>query len=198
VKLIVGLGNPGRDYADTRHNVGWWVLDHLAGVWRFDAWRKDQNALASDGRLGGHRVRLLKPQTYMNLSGAILRPYLRRETWSAATDLLIVVDDVALPVGRFRVRARGSAGGHNGLKSIESAVGNQEYARLRIGVGPPAERQRQGDLSDYVLGRMGKRERGEIDALMPDLVALCETWLRDGAGAAMNAFNRKGGSSGEP
>jgi peptidyl-tRNA hydrolase, PTH1 family len=81
MKLIVGLGNPGKEYVDTRHNVGWWVIDHLAGVWRFEGWRKDQNSLVSDGRVDNQRVRLVKPQTYMNLSGGILRPYLRRETW---------------------------------------------------------------------------------------------------------------------
>lgn len=192
MKLIVGLGNPGKSYSDTRHNVGWLVIDHLADVWRFDGWRKDQYAQISDGRVGAHRVRLLKPLTYMNLSGGVLRPYLRREHWSVANDLLIIVDEVALPVGRYRVRARGSAGGHNGLKSIEGAVGSQEYARLRIGVGPPADRERRGDLADYVLDTMGKRERKVVEALLPDLAALGETWIRDGVEAAMNRFNRKG------
>jgi peptidyl-tRNA hydrolase, PTH1 family len=191
MKLIVGLGNPGKEYVDTRHNVGWWVIDHLAGVWRFEGWRKDQNALVSDGRIGTQRVRLVKPQTYMNLSGGILRPYLRRETWEAARDLLIIVDEVALPVGRFRLRARGSAGGHNGLKSIEAAVGSQEYARLRIGVGPAPDRQRRRDLADYVLDKMGKSERKDVEALFPDLVGLSETWIRDGVELAMNRFNRK-------
>lgn len=191
MKLIVGLGNPGKSYVDTRHNVGWWVIDHLAGVWRFDGWRKDQNALTSDGRVAGQRVRLVKPQTYMNLSGGVLRPYLRRETWSAATDLLIIVDDVALPVGRFRLRAQGSAGGHNGLKSIEGAIGSREYARLRIGVGPGEDRDRKTDLADYVLDRMGKGERKIVEDLLPDLVAMCETWIRDGAEVTMNRFNRK-------
>ena len=191
MKLIVGLGNPGKSYVDTRHNVGWLVIDHLAGVWRFDAWRKDQNALVSDGRVGNQRVRLVKPQTYMNLSGGILRPYLRRESWSAATDLLIVVDEVALPVGRFRLRAQGSAGGHNGLKSIEAAVGSRQYARLRIGVGPGEDRERRGDLADYVLDKMGKGERKNVEALLPDLVGLSETWIRDGVEMAMNRFNRK-------
>jgi PTH1 family peptidyl-tRNA hydrolase len=196
MKLIVGLGNPGKAYVDTRHNVGWWVIDHLAGVWRFEGWRKDQNAVVSDGRVAGQRVRLVKPQTYMNLSGGILRPYLRRESWSAAKDLLIIVDDVALPIGRFRLRAQGSAGGHNGLKSIEAAVGSREYARLRIGVGPPAERERKGDLADYVLGRMGKGEKKEVEALFPDLAGMTESWLAEGAEVAMRRFNRKadGGS----
>ena len=191
MKLIVGLGNPGKEYVDTRHNVGWWVIDHLAGVWRFEKWRKDQNSLVSDGRVGNLRIRLVKPQTYMNLSGGILRPYLRRETWAAEKDLLIVVDEVALPVGRFRLRARGSAGGHNGLKSIEAAVGSQEYARLRIGVGPAPDRRREGDLADYVLDRMGKGERKEVEALFPDLVSSAETWIRDGVELAMTRFNRK-------
>jgi PTH1 family peptidyl-tRNA hydrolase len=191
MKLIVGLGNPGKQYVDTRHNVGWWVIDHLAGVWRFDGWRKDQNSLVSDGRVGGERVRLIKPQTYMNLSGAILRPYLRRESWSASRDLLIIVDDVALPVGRFRLRSKGSAGGHNGLKSIEGALGHQEYARLRIGVGPPADRDRKGDLADYVLDKMGKRERHDVEALFPAIVEQTETWMKEGVEVAMARFNRK-------
>lgn len=196
MQLIVGLGNPGKSYADTRHNAGWWVVDHLAGVWRFDAWRKNENSLVTDGRVAGHRVRLVKPQTFMNLSGSILRPYLRRESWSAASNLLIIVDEVALPVGRFRIRARGSAGGHNGLKSIEAAVGSQEYARLRIGVGPPGDRERTAGLSDYVLDKMGKRERQDVEGLFPDLVMLVETWLSEGPEKAMSNFNRKaeGGS----
>jgi PTH1 family peptidyl-tRNA hydrolase len=196
MKLIVGLGNPGKSYADTRHNAGWWVIDHLAGVWRLEGWRKDQNAQVSDGRVAGHRVRLVKPQTYMNLSGGILRPYLRRESWSAATDLLVIVDEVALPVGRFRLRAKGSAGGHNGLKSIEAAVGKQQYARLRIGVGPGEDRERRGDLADYVLQKAGKAEKQAVEALFPDLVVLTECWLSDGVEAAMNKYNRKadGGS----
>jgi PTH1 family peptidyl-tRNA hydrolase len=94
-------------------------------------------------------------------------------------------------VGRFRLRAKGSAGGHNGLKSIEAAVGSQEYARLRIGVGPPADRERKGDLADYVLGRMGKGEKKEVEALFPDLVAMSECWLAEGAEIAMSRFNRK-------
>ncbi|CAG1003887.1 Peptidyl-tRNA hydrolase [Gammaproteobacteria bacterium] len=192
MKLIVGLGNPGKSYADTRHNAGWWVVDHLAGVWRFDAWRKDHETLVSDGRLGSQRVRLLKPQTYRNLSGSVLRPYLRREAWHADADLLIIVDEVALPVGRFRLRAQGSAGGHNGLKSIEAAVGSRAYARLRVGVGPPEGRERKGDLSEYVLDKAGKAERRDIEALFPELCSLAELWVREGAEAAMREYNRVG------
>ena len=198
LKLVVGLGNPGRSYADTRHNVGWWVADHLADVWRFEGWRKDQNALISTGTVRGSRVRLLKPQTYMNLSSGALRSYLRREGFRPQQDLLIVVDEVALPVGRFRLRARGSAGGHNGLKSIEGALGGQDYARLRIGVGPPEDRRREGDLADYVLDRMGKRERAEVAGLFPDLVATIETWIESGAEKAMSLHNRRPAAGGEP
>jgi len=189
VKVIVGLGNPGRQYEATRHNVGWWVVDHLADVWRFDGWRKDGEALVANGDVRGQRVRLVKPQTYMNLSGQVLRPYLRRPFWSAKTDMLVAVDDVALPVGRFRLRARGSAGGHNGLKSIEHHLKTQEYGRLRVGIRPAEERREVGDLADFVLSPFGKIERDEIVALVPRLQDVAETWLKEGIEAAMNKFN---------
>ena len=157
MKVIVGLGNPGKDYERTRHNVGWWVVDHLADVWRFDGWKKEKEARIATGMVGTAKVRLIKPLTYMNLSGAVLRPYLRRPFWAPATDLMIIVDEAALPLGRYRFRAKGSAGGHNGLKSIEAAVKSQEYPRLRIGIAPE-EPRRRGDLSDFVLDEFGKRE----------------------------------------
>jgi peptidyl-tRNA hydrolase, PTH1 family len=191
MKVIVGLGNPGPEYERTRHNVGWWVVDHLADVWRFQGWKKDGQSRIASGAVGSHRARLVKPQTYMNLSGSVLRPYLRRENWNTSSDLLIVVDEVALPVGTFRIRARGSAGGHNGLKSIEGALGTQEYARLRIGVGPEDPARRRGDLADYVLSDFGKRDEKLVRDLFPDLTELTETWLAEGGEAAMNKFNRK-------
>ena len=191
MKVIFGLGNPGEEYELTRHNVGWWMIDHLADVWRFDGWRKDGNARVATGHVGARRVRLVKPQTYMNLSGAALRPYLRRDTWNAASDLLVIVDEVALPVGAFRLRAGGSAGGHNGLKSIEAALGSSSYARLRIGVGPPAGRERRGALADYVLDRAGKAEAAEIRDMFPRLADAAETWVREGIELAMNRFNRR-------
>lgn len=198
LKLIVGLGNPGPAYADTRHNAGWWVIDHLAETWHLDGWRKDQSALITTGTIRGSRIRLLKPQTYMNLSGGALRSYLRREGFRPEQDLLVIVDEVALPVGRFRLRARGSAGGHNGLKSIEAALGSQHYARLRIGVGPPEDRRREGDLADYVLDRMGKHERSTVTALLPDLVATVETWIESGVEKAMSLHNRRPTSGEDP
>lgn len=191
MKLVVGLGNPGREYEDTRHNVGWMLLDHLADVWGVDSWRRDGDARVGDARLGNVRVRLLKPLTYMNLSGQVLRPYLRRDEWSSANDLLVVVDEVALPLGRYRLRAQGSAGGHNGLKSIESALGTREYARMRIGIKPDDPQREVGDLSDFVLARFGKSERATFDELLPKLTDAVEIWARAGIVPAMNAHNRK-------
>ena len=191
MKLIVGLGNPGREYERTRHNVGWWVLDHLADVWRFDGWKKDGEALTTTSVIGGEKVRLVKPQTYMNLSGAVLRPYLRRPFWAASKDLLVVVDEVALPLGRIRLRARGSAGGHNGLKSVQHALGSQEYPRLRVGIKPAEPRREVGDLADFVLSPFGKSEREAVLSLMPSVAGAVETWLRDGIEAAMNAYNKE-------
>ena len=191
MKVILGLGNPGRKYEATRHNVGWWVLDHLADVWHFDGWKRDGEAIVSTATVAGSRVRLIKPQTYMNLSGNVLKNYVRRPFWAPAKDLLVIVDDVALPVGRFRIRARGSAGGHNGLRSVESALASQDYPRLRIGVGPSEERKNvYSNLADFVLAPFARDEREDILGLMPRFNAAVETWLREGTDRAMNAHNR--------
>jgi PTH1 family peptidyl-tRNA hydrolase len=191
LKVIVGLGNPGREYAATRHNVGWWLIDHLADVWHFDGWKKSGDSHVANGTVGGVKVRLMKPQTFMNLSGQALKNYVRRPFWSAAKDLLIVVDEVQIPVGRTRLRARGSAGGHNGLKSVEHSLGTQEYARLRIGVGPSEERKGiYGDLADFVLAPFARDEREDVLALMPMLTATVERWVHDGVDKAMSLYNR--------
>ena len=193
MKVILGLGNPGREYAATRHNVGWWLIDHLADVWHFDRWKKDAESRIANGSVGGVKVRLVKPQTYMNLSGQALRKYARRPLWSPK-DLLVVVDEVQLPVGRFRIRSRGSAGGHNGLKSVEQALGSPDYARLRIGVGPSEERKGiYKDLADFVLAPFARDEREDVLALLPPLTATVETWLHEGAEKAMNLHNRAPG-----
>ena len=191
MKVILGLGNPGREYAATRHNVGWWLIDHLADVWHLDGWKKDGESQVANGTVAGVKVRLVKPQTYMNLSGQALKNYVRRPFWSAAKDLLVVVDEVQIPVGRFRIRARGSAGGHNGLKSVEHALDSQEYGRLRIGVGPADERKGiYKDLADFVLAPFSRDERDDVLSLLPQLTAATETWLRDGVEKAMNLHNR--------
>jgi PTH1 family peptidyl-tRNA hydrolase len=136
------------------------------------------------------RVRLIKPQTFMNLSGAVLKTYLRRPFWSAATDLMIIVDEVALPIGRYRFRADGSAGGHNGLKSIEAAVKSQQYSRLRIGIKPENDRQ-VGNLSDFVLDNFGKNEAATVKALLPTLTEALEMWLSEGITPVMNKYSGK-------
>lgn len=189
MKVILGIGNPGREYEKTRHNVGWWVLDHLHDVWHFDGWRKDGEAMVSTGLVGPHKVRLLKPLTYVNLSGNVLRPYTRRPFWAPATDLMVIVDEVALPVGSIRLRAKGSAGGHNGLKSIERALGTQEYPRLRVGIRPEDER-RIGNLADFVLAPFARDERERVLELLPRITEAVETWVREGIVPAMNVGNR--------
>ncbi len=197
MKIVLGLGNPGPEYERTRHNVGWWAVDHLADVWRFEGWKKDGESRVASGVVNGTRVRLVKPLTYMNLSGAVLRPYLRREHWDKSRDLLVVVDEVALPVGTYRIRARGSAGGHNGLKSVEGALSTQEYARLRIGVGPEDPSRRRGDLADYVLSDFGKRDEKLVRNLVPTLTEVIEAWMKEGAEGAMNRFNQAGKGRGD-
>ncbi len=192
MKVILGLGNPGRQYEATRHNVGWWLVDHLADVWRFDGWKRDGEAMVTTAAVQGVRVRLIKPLTYMNLSGRVLRSYLRRPFWTPAKDLLVVVDEVALLVGRYRLRARGSAGGHNGLRSVEATIGNQEYPRLRIGVGPSEERKGvYEDLADFVLAPFARDERDDVVALLPELENVVELWIREGIERAMNVHNRR-------
>ena len=189
MKVIVGLGNPGREYAGTRHNVGWWVIDHLADVWRFDGWKKDGEAHVTTGTVHGKRVRLVKPQTFMNLSGNVLVRYARRPFWSAAQDLLVISDEVQLPVGRYRFRSKGSAGGHNGLKSIQGQLGTQEYARLRVGVGPSDDERKISVLSDYVLGNFGKAEAVTVRELLPMFVEAFELWIAEGILPVMNRFS---------
>lgn len=190
MKVIVGLGNPGAEYEDTRHNVGWWLVDHLASQWHFDSWRKGGNAIITSGTLGGQKVRLLKPLTFMNLSGAVLRPYIKTEAWAPAEDLLVVVDDIAIPTGQFRLRAAGSAGGHNGLKSIESHLKTREYPRLRIGIKPVDERRSIGNMADFVLHRMPRDERQMVEELFPHLGEVVELWLRSGTQKAVSTMGR--------
>jgi PTH1 family peptidyl-tRNA hydrolase len=191
LKVILGLGNPGREYEHTRHNVGWWVLDHLADVWRLDGWRRDGETLTRAGTFANQAVRLVKPLTYMNLSGQALRPYLRRPSWSAASDLLVLVDEVAIPLGTYRLRARGSAGGHNGLRDLERTLGTQVYPRLRVGIKPLDDR-RIGDLAGFVLSPFSSDERPVVLELLPRLQDAIEIWLRDGIIKAMNIHNGDG------
>ncbi len=186
-KAIVGLGNPGPEYAATRHNAGFLLADHLADRWDFGPFRHASHAVATSGMVGGVPVRIIKPMTYMNASGDALRD-LRSPTFDPAADLLVLVDDAALPLGTFRLRGAGSSGGHNGLKSIEAALRRQDYARLRIGIG--AKPPQYQDLADWVLGRLTADERGALAAEDDAMADAVECWLAEGIETAMNRFNR--------
>ncbi len=188
---MVGLGNPGSDYAGTRHNAGFILADAVADEWRFPPFQRPwfRRARVCEGTVGVEEVTVVKPQTYMNRSGTALGPLVQDPTFDPSTDLLVLVDEVALPLGTFRLRARGSAGGHNGLKSIAGRLQSEDYARLRIGVGPRPE---EGDQSDFLLSEFEDAERKVIDELLPIMTEAVECWVREGIETAMNRFNRKG------
>lgn len=187
VKAIVGLGNPGPKYDATRHNVGWWVLDRLAYDWDFGAFEEVGPSLVSEGKIAGADVRLIKPMTYMNRSGAALVSLRDEPDFDFEMDLLVVVDDAAMDVGRVRFRPSGSAGGHNGLKSIATVLGGNDFQRLRLGVGTkPAG----ADLAGWVLSEMPEDEEQVILDLLPELSDATRTWVEEGIEAAMNRFNR--------
>ncbi|MDT8369342.1 MAG: aminoacyl-tRNA hydrolase [Longimicrobiales bacterium] len=187
MRYIVGLGNPGAEYDATRHNVGWWLLDRVAYDWNFGPFERERNALVSAGTRHGEGVQLIKPTTFMNRSGAAVAPLRARSDFDPADDLMVLVDDAALDAGGVRIRPSGSAGGHNGLKSIEGALGTREYARLRIGVGrcPPGD-----DLVEWVLGEMPPEDEDVVVGLLPDLVESLDVWMTEGVQAAMSRYNR--------
>ena len=187
VKIIVGLGNPGPKYDATRHNVGWWVLDRLAYDWDLPPFVRSGPAVVTEGRVGEHRARLVKPTTFMNRSGAAVTTFADVEAFDPSADLLVIVDDAALPVGRVRLRPRGRPGGHNGLKSMSGALRSDDYARLRIGVGVKPE---GADLSDWVLSPMPEEDEDVVVGLLPGLTQAVETWMTDGVEVAMSRFNR--------
>ena len=184
----MGLGNPGPEYVETRHNAGFRLADHLLSRWRFGALRRGDRARVAEGDRNGRPVRIVEPQTYMNRSGAAVAPLLALPDFDPSRDLLILVDDVALAMGRFRLRGAGSAGGHNGLKSVEGVLRRQDYARLRIGVGPvPAGLD---ELSDFVLDTFPRDDREALDALLDPMADAVETWLDEGIEQAMTKHNR--------
>jgi PTH1 family peptidyl-tRNA hydrolase len=164
------------------------LADHLAARWRLGTFKRAERARQAEGSYDGRAVRVIKPQTYMNRSGAALAPLRALPGFDPATDLLILVDDVALPTGKFRLRGAGSAGGHNGLKSVEGVLQRQDYARLRIGVGPvPAGLT---ELADFVLGPFEPEEWRAVGELLDPMSEAVECWLADGIERAMSRFNR--------
>jgi PTH1 family peptidyl-tRNA hydrolase len=187
VRLVVGLGNPGERYARTRHNVAWWVLDELAA--RGNAGPAEEGATyrARGARPGGQDAVLLQPLTFMNGSGEAIREWQGRHGLDAG-ELLVVSDDVYLPLGRLRLRAGGSSGGHRGLESVESAVGHRDYARLRVGVGAAESSEA---LRAHVLEEFAPEELPALEEAIRRTADAVECWLAEGALAAMNRFNRR-------
>ncbi len=192
MKLVVGLGNPGRKYAGTRHNVGFDVVDLLAGRAGISMARERFSGLTGDGLVEEQRVVLLKPMTYMNLSGRSVRETMTFYKVELA-DVLVVVDDLALPVGRLRMRARGSAGGHNGLTSVIAEAGGDGFSRLRIGIGA----SRPGGMVDHVLSPFSREEAATMAAAVERAADAVRCWLREGVEAAMNRFNKADDETGD-
>ncbi|MEX0911912.1 MAG: aminoacyl-tRNA hydrolase [Gemmatimonadota bacterium] len=185
-KTILCLGNPGPEYAFTRHNVAWWLADRLADRYDLGRFKRQGPAGVARGHIEGVSAQVVKPHTYMNRSGTLVRGLDAVESFEVAADLLVVVDDVALEPGRSRFRPDGSAGGHNGLKSIQTALGTTEYARLRIGVGGPSG---GGDMADWVLSPPPRSERDLILDRLDLLVDCVGMWAAEGIEAVMNRCN---------
>jgi peptidyl-tRNA hydrolase, PTH1 family len=185
MRLIVGLGNPGAEYERTRHNVGWHVLDAFARKFRIDITRHEKNALTGSGRVAGGSVMVAKPLTYMNLSGDAVK-LLVNAYLESADDLMVVYDDIDLPLGRLRIRPNGSAGTHNGMRSIISTIATERFPRLRVGIGS-AE---QGRLRDYVLDDFTAEEQPVVDRAIERAVDALVLFARGDLKRAMNQFNR--------
>jgi PTH1 family peptidyl-tRNA hydrolase len=185
MKLVVGIGNPGRRYERTRHNLGFRVVDRLADEHGIAVSRRRFDALVGEGRIEARPVLLVKPQTYVNLSGSAVAPLLRWYRCSAE-DLLVVCDDLNLEAVKLRLRRHGSSGGHNGLASIIACLGTEEFPRLRLGIGRGAE----GDAVGHVLGAFGQEEEELAAAAVAAGAQAVRLWLRLGIEAAMNEVNR--------
>ena len=185
--MIVGLGNPGARYEGTRHNLGFMLIDMLAAQAGAQVRRAECRALVGWAELEGERVELAKPQTYMNLSGEAVACLLRkRESLAPARSLVVISDDIALPFGAIRLRARGSSGGQKGLKSIIEALGTDEFTRLRIGIKPE---HTVGDTASYVLERFPASARPEVEKILERSADALRAVLRDGLDKAMSLYN---------
>lgn len=184
--IIVGLGNPEQKYAGTRHNIGFSAITALADEYNISVDTAKHKALIGKGIIAGQKVILAKPLTYMNLSGESVRELVDYYKIDSKEELIVIYDDINLDVGRLRIRAKGSAGGHNGIKNIISHLGGQEFFRVRIGVG---EKPAGWDLADYVLGRFPGQEEPLVREALQNAVKACETIITQDINAAMNQFN---------
>ena len=188
--LIVGLGNPGKQYDRTRHNIGFDLVDTLAQRWQIalTEQRRFQGYLGEGMGAPGQKVRLLKPTTYMNRSGQAVRAVV---DWFKLNpeQVLVVYDDMDLPLGRLRLRLKGSSGGHNGMKSIISHLGTQTFPRLRLGIGAPSQDDRTGETISHVLGKFAPQEREVVEAALDHALKAVDISLKQGVEMAMNRFN---------
>lgn len=185
--LVIGLGNPGSQYAHTRHNVGWLVVDLLVERWRAREAEATATYESHTGRVADHDVTLMKPLTFMNLSGRALDEWRSRHPFETESTL-VVTDDVYLPLGYIRLRGRGSSGGHRGLDSLTEALDSSDFARLRIGVGAA---ESSAELREHVLERFSEEEERTLEDVITEAADAVECWARDGLTAAMNRFNRR-------
>ncbi len=186
--VIAGLGNPGKKYEGTRHNVGFDVIDALAEKYNVNMNLRKHKAICGMGIIEGVKALLVKPQTFMNLSGESVAAALDFYKLNAAEDLIVLFDDISLPPGDIRIREKGSAGGHNGVKSIIAKTGHSDFARIKIGVGEQSE---GWDLADHVLGRFSERERKDVDAAINNAALAAGYMVNGETNRAMNAFNAK-------
>lgn len=186
--IIVGLGNPGKEYQNTRHNIGFDVIDEIAECNNIVMGEKKHKAIIGKGFVAGQKVVLVKPQTFMNLSGESVRDVIDFYKVDEKTELIVISDDISLDVGQIRIRKKGSAGGHNGLKNIILHLGHDEFQRVKMGVG---EKPKGYDLADYVLGHFSKEEREIMDESASRAAKAIEVMLTEGADAAMNLYNKK-------
>lgn len=188
--LIVGLGNPGRQYEATRHNMGFDVIDKLVEEYRIPQGGVKFNAMYGKGIIGGQQALLMKPLSYMNLSGVPVRDMANYFKIDPETEMIVIYDDIDTEPGNLRIRKQGSAGGHNGIKDLIKQLGTQKFIRIKVGVGAKP----QGwDLADYVLGRFDSKSRELVEDAQERACKAVEMILSDGPDAAMNEFNRKSG-----
>lgn len=184
--VIVGLGNPGREYENTRHNIGFRVIDAVAERYGIDVTEKKHRALIGKGAIGGQKVLLVKPQTYMNLSGESVRAVIDYYKVDEKDELIVIFDDISLDVGKLRIRKKGSAGGHNGIKSIIAHLGHDSFQRIKMGVG---DKPKGYDLADYVLGHFSAEDNRLMEESIGRAVEAVAVMLQDGPDKAMNLYN---------